>query len=297
MSRIIVAVFLSVLVSACSRTQLAYRNADRLLEFYAGQTIDISAAQREQWQPVLTDILKQHRDNELAYLVTYLDMASQTVSMDHNAVSATCLSEYALTLSQRHAQLAVELAVPLLVDLDQGQVEHLSEYMASRQDRLTEHYFDPDPQLREKARRIRFNERIEKWIGRMTSDQQLLVDEMLERIPDTSHFWLAYREQKNNDLLVMLEADVDAASLRRYLNSWWVEWDGRPPDYIRSWQVAKQEFVIFIDRLGASLTSGQRENLGKRLAALREDLAEFLSPESMPVSLSPPASSCEASML
>ena len=297
MSRIVVVVFLSVLVSACSRTKLAYHNADRLLEYYAGQTIDMNAAQREQWQPVLTAILQLHRDSELVYLVTYLDMASQTVSNDHDEVSATCLVEGALMLSRRHAQLAVELAVPLLVDLDQNQVEHLSEYMAKRQGRLTARYLDADPQLREKARRMRFHERIETWIGRMTSDQQLLVDEMLERIPDISHFWLAYREQKNNDLIDMLHSDVGAEALWRYLNSWWVEWEGRSADYTRSWHVAKQEFVIFIDRLGTSLTSEQREKLGKRLAALQEDLAGFLTPESLPVSLSTLASSCEASTI
>lgn len=295
MVRILVVVFLSVLVSACSRTQLAYRNADWLLEYYAGQTIDISAAQREQWQPVLTAILQQHRDSELAYLVAYLDMASQMVRNDQDAVGATCLVDGALILSQRHARLAVDLAVPLLVDLDQSQVEHLSEYTAKRQDRLVTRYLDPNPELREKARRMRFNERIEKWIGRTTSDQQLMVDEALKRIPDISHFWLAYREQQINVMLDMLEADVDAEALRRYLNSWWVAWEGRSADYIRSWLVAKQEFVIFMDRLDASLTSEQREKLDKRLTALREDLTEFLSPESIPVSLSTVASSCEAS--
>lgn len=295
MSRIVAVVFLSALVSACSRTQLAYRNADWLLEYYAGQTIDISAAQREQWQPVLATILQQHRDSELTYLVAYLDMASHMVSKDHDAVGATCLVDGALLVSRRHARLAVDLAMPLLVDLDQSQVEHLSEYMAKRQDRLVARYLDTDPKLRKKARRMRFNARIEKWIGRMNSDQQFLVDEALERIPDISSFWLAYREQQTIGLLDMLEADADAEALRQYLYSWWVEWDGRSADYTRSWRVAKLEFVIFLDRLGASLTAEQRKKLDKRLAALREDLAEFLSPESIPVSLSTEASSCEAS--
>ena len=232
MVRILVVVFLSVLVSACSRTQLAYQNADWLLEYYAGQTIDISAAQQEQWQPILTAILQQHRDSELAYVVAYLDMARHIVSKDQDAAGATCLVDGALILSQRHARLAVDLAVPLLVDLDQSQIEHLSEYTVERQDKLVERYLDPSPELREQARHIRFNERIEKWIGRTTSDQQLLVDEALQRIPDISHFWLAYRKQQIKVMLGMLEADVDAEALRRYLNSWWVAWEGRPDDYI-----------------------------------------------------------------
>mgnify|MGYP001818916414 FL=1 len=295
MSRIAVVVFLSVLVFACSRTQLAYSNADWLLEYYAGQTIDISAVQREQWRPVLLATLQQHRDNELAYLVAYLEMAIQTVSEDHDAVGAACLVDGALQVSRRHARLAVDLSVPLLVDLDRSQVEHLSNYMAKRQDRLVARYLDPDPELRKKARRMRFNERIEKWIGRMSPEQQHLVDEALDRIPDIAPFWLAYREQQTTGLLGMLETDADTEALRQYLNSWWVEWDGRSAGYIRSWLIVKPEFVIFLERLGLSLTPKQRKKLGKRLAALRDNLAEFLSPGSRPVSLSTLAPGCEAS--
>jgi hypothetical protein len=294
MSRITVVVFLSVLVFACSRTQLAYSNADWLLEYYAGQTIDISAVQREQWRPLLLATLQQHRDNELAYLVAYLEMASQIISEDHDAVGAACLVDGALQVSRRHARLAVDLSVPLLVDLDRSQVEHLSDYMAKRQDRLVARYLDPDPELREKARRMRFNERIEKWIGRMSPEQQYLVDEALDRIPDIAPFWLAYREQQTTGLLGMLETDADTEALRQYLNSWWVEWDGRSDGYIRSWRIVKPEFVIFLERLGVSLTPKQRKKLGKRLATLRDNLAEFLSPGSLPVSLSTLASGCEA---
>jgi hypothetical protein len=294
MSRITVVVFLSVLVFACSRTQLAYSNADWLLEYYAGQTIDISAVQREQWRPLLLATLQQHRDNELAYLVAYLEMASQIISEDHDAVGAACLVDGALQVSRRHARLAVDLSVPLLVDLDRSQVEHLSDYMAKGQDRLVARYLDPDPELREKARRMRFNERIEKWIGRMSPEQQYLVDEALDRIPDIAPFWLAYREQQTTGLLGMLETDADTEALRQYLNSWWVEWDGRSDGYIRSWRIVKPEFVIFLERLGVSLTPKQRKKLGKRLATLRDNLAEFLSPGSVPVSLSTLASGCEA---
>lgn len=293
MLRIVAVVFLSVWVSACSRTQLAYDNADWLLDYYAGQTVDISAAQREQWRPLLAGILKQHRDSELTYLVAYLDMASNMASEDHSVVDANCLVDSALLVSQRHARLAVDLAVPLLVDLDKSQFKHLSEYTAERQDTLVARYLNPDPELRQKARRMRFIERIEKWIGRMNPDQQLLVEEALERIPDISPFWLAYREQQTNGLLGMLEADADADTLQQYLNSWWVEWDGRSADYIQSWRAAKLEFTIFLDRLGASLTSKQRGKLGKRLATLRNDLAEFLSPESVPMSISTLTSGCE----
>ena len=297
MLRIIVVTFLGVLFSACSSTQLAYRNADWLLEYYAVQTIDISAAQREQWQPVLAGILQKHRESELAYLVAYLDLVSKVVSKDHDAEDAACLVDSALLLSRRHAHLAVDLAVPLLADIDKNQVEHLSEYTAKQQSRLVERYLDLDPARRKIARRMRFSERIEKWIGRMTSDQQLLIDEAIERIPDIAPFWLAYRDQQTAGLLSMLKADMEAEALRQYLDSWWVDWDGQSTAYIQTWRVAKLEFVIFLQRLDASLTSKHRKKLLKRIAALRKDLAVFVSPESIPVSQSLVASWCVAPLV
>jgi hypothetical protein len=297
MLRVFVVVFLGVLVSACSRTHLVYRNADWLLEYYAGQTININAAQRERWQPVLEGTLRQHRHSELAYVVAYLDMAGGVLSKDRDALVAGCLVDGALLVSRRHARLAVDLALPLLSDLDQSQVEHLTEYMTKRQAKLIKSYLDPNPESRKDARRMRFNGRIENLIGRLTAEQQRIVDESLERIPDIASFWLAYREQQTAGLLGMLRADAEEEALRQYLESWWVEWDGRSTDYMRSWRVAKREFVVFLDKLGASLTPKQRKKLGKRLAALREDLAAFLSPESMPISLSAVVSECEASQV
>ena len=292
MLRIVVVVFLCVLVSACSRTQLAYRNADWLLEYYAGQTIDISAEQQEQWQPLLSDTLQKHREIELAYLVAYLDMVNRAVTKEHGAVNSACLVEGAVLVSRRHAQLAVDLALPLLADMDQDQVEHLSEYSAEKQARLVERYQDPDSTRRKSARRSRFNERVEKWIGKMDSGQQLLVDEALERIPDITSYWLAYREQQTAGLLEMLEAGTDAEPLRQYLDHWWIDWDGRSAEYRQSWRVAKLEFAIFLNRLNASLTPKQRKKMSKQLVDLRNDLTAFLPTESTPVAQSEMASGC-----
>lgn len=294
MIRVVVVALLGLLISACSRTQLAYRNADWLLEYYAGQAVDISAVQREQWQPVLSGILQKHQDSELAYLVDYLDMAGAAVAKDHDAVDAACLVDAALFVYRRHARLAVDLAVPLLADLDQDQVAHLSDYTAERQASLVERYLDPDPERRNDARRKRFQERVEKWIGRLNPDQQRLLDTAIKRIPDVTPYWLAYRARQSAGLLQMLEGGADTERLHQYLDSWWVRWDGRSPEYVRSWAAAKQAFVLFLDRLGTSLTPQQRETLTRRVDALRMDLAELLPPVSATLPLSAVVSGCEA---
>ena len=99
------------------------------LEYYAWKTVDTTAAQREQWQPVLQTTLHTHRVQELPLVIDYLDMAIRITSDTGGSVGAACLVDTGLLLYQRHARLAIDLTVPLLVELDSAQIEHLAEYM------------------------------------------------------------------------------------------------------------------------------------------------------------------------
>ncbi|UCE77216.1 MAG: hypothetical protein JSU62_03150, partial [Gammaproteobacteria bacterium] len=114
MLRLIVIAVLVVTGSACSRTELAYRNADRLLGYYAWQTVDAGSAQREHWRPVVESTLRRHREQELPLIIAYLDLARRAVAETDASVGAACLVDGARYLYQRHARLAVELSVPLL---------------------------------------------------------------------------------------------------------------------------------------------------------------------------------------
>lgn len=285
MMRLVFTLFLTGLVIACSRAQLAYENADWLLERYAGRTIDISAVQREHWRPLLTRTLQQHRSNELPHILAYLDLADRVISRTDPAADAACLVDGALVIADQHARLAVELALPLLTDLDAAQVNHLVEYMEKREQKLVRRYLDPDREIREDNRQTRFIERIETWTGSLNDDQRQLAADALKKIPDLTPAWLAYRSQQTARLLQLLEASADAQILEQYLYGWWVAWDGRPDTYTQQWRLAKAEFINFLNRLGSTLTDRQRKKVQKRLGTLRTDLATFLPPGHTPLEL------------
>ena len=190
MKHFIAIAILAVLVTACSRAEFTYRKADWLLEYYAWKTVRTSADQRDDWQPLLQTTLRHHREQELPLVIAYLDQAGRITGEADNTVGATCLVDGALLLYRRHARLAVDLAVPLLADLDASQIRHLGEYMAQRQQEATKHYLDPNPQRREVARQKRITERIENWTGKLNESQRQLNNETLEHIPDLSESWL-----------------------------------------------------------------------------------------------------------
>jgi len=285
MPRLIVIAVLTLLCSACSRTEFTYRNADSLLEYYAWKTVRTSAAQRDHWQPVLQTTLSHHRQQELPLVIAYLDLAARIIREPEGSVGAECLVDGALLLYQRHARLAVDLAVPLLAELDAIQVEHLADYTTRRQKNAVKRYHDPDPQRREAARMERITDRIEQWTGKLNESQRKHIKDALEHIPDLSASWLAYRAQQTNTLLAMLETGAEAETLRAYLNDWWVHRDGTSNETRQRWRVARHEFAKLMNDLAMTLSDRQRRTLETRLADLRKELATFLSRTSQPVKL------------
>jgi hypothetical protein len=285
MPRILAIAILIVLCSACSRAELTYRRADWLLEYYAWKTVHASSVQRDHWRPLLQTTLHHHREQELPLVIAYLDRAERFIREPDDAVGATCLIDGALLLYQRHAHLAVDLAVPLLVELDADQIRHLAKHMSQRQQDAVEEYLNPDPQQRKAARQERITERIEIWTGKLNGNQRQMVNQALQRIPDMSASWLEYRAQRTDMLLAMIETGADAAILRTYLEDWWVHRDGTTAETREHWRLARHEFVQLMDKLVTTLTNRQRTTLENRLGELRKDLASFVPPTPEPVSL------------
>jgi len=292
MVRITAIVVLVLLCAACTRTELAYRNADWLLAYYARRTVDIDVAQREAWEPVLVGTVRRHKEQELPLIIAYLDLATAVARQTEDSVDAARLVEGAVALLRRHARLAVDLAVPLLAGLDDDQVEHLRSYLRERQEEAAEQYLHPDLQRRKDARYERFVDRIEASIGELNADQRQLLGGALSRIPDLSASWLAYRARQAQALLGLLDAHAGATELREFLTQWWVEQSGRSTEYQRLWRRAKQDFVAFLDALGGTLSERQRATFEGRLAGLGNDLASFLSPTHAPADLRAVGASC-----
>ncbi len=292
MSRVLVIALVCFLVSACSRVEFAYRNADWFLEYQADRAVDITAIQLDLWEPLLIDTLRRHREEELPLVVEYLQLAGNIVGQSAKSGGAACLLGAAVLVYERHARLAVNLTVPLLSSLDAAQIEHLEEYMAQRQEDAAKRYLDPDPERRKAMRQERFFDRIEAWTGKLDDNQRTRIQEALEHIPDLAPSWLVYREQQTKRLLDILKAGADENNLHEFLTEWWVQRSGRSAADRQQWSTAKRELVRLLDGLGSTLTAGQRSNIQSRLKILREELAVFLPPLRPPETLSSEIPAC-----
>lgn len=282
MLRLAVILMLIVLSSACSRTEFAYRNADTLLEYYAWKIVRINDVQEDRWQPVLQSVLQHHREEELPLVIAYLDLAGRIVREKDNKLGAECLVDGALFLYQRHARLAVDLAVPVLVDLDATQIKHLAEYMAQDYKDDVKRYLNPDLVKRKAAREKRFLDEIESWTGKLNDSQRKLVKDAVERIPEMSESWLVDRAQQRDTLLAILKAGTNTEALRKFLNERWVNREGGSAEARKLRHIAKHEFIVLMDGLASTLISRQRAKIEDRLGDLRTDLIPFLPSQQPP---------------
>ncbi len=273
---------LILLTTGCSRTEFAYRNADWFLEIYAKQTVDANFDQIEQWRPILQSELEYHRVELLPLLIAYLDLMERASRYPDEEKLAGCLVDAGLYLYQRHAQLAVDLAVPLLMTLDYSQLRHLTEYMARQQQKARNRYLKTKSQSQHEVRMARFIERTERWTGELNDAQLQDMEQAIRRIPDLSENWLSFREQQTAGLLQLLEINPDERLVRKYLSDWWISFEQRSFDYDQDWNIAKHEFVDLLQKLGASLTERQRKTLAQRIASFRKDLKLFQEPLPQP---------------
>lgn len=292
MRRLILILTLALLTAGCSGTEMAYRNADQLLKYYSWQTVRSSSEQRAHWQPLLESTLQQHREQELSLVVAYLDIAVRIIRETDSAPGAECLVDGATILYQRHAHLAVELAVPLLLELDSKQIEHLSRRTTKRQQKLVKQYLNPDRQRRMINREKRLIKRIEHWTGTLTASQRQQVSEAIERIPDLSQSWLAQRKRQTDTLLKMLENGTDPQALREHLEGWWIHRAGYSAETTQQWHVARHEFIQLMDGLATTLSEKQRTKIEDRLVKVRGDLVGFV-PTTQPVLDRPIVPSCD----
>jgi len=266
---------LSIALPGCSRTQLAYNQADLLLAHYADDYLELTSDQLDRWEPRLEQALADHRRDELPYLAAYFDRVRTAARSGFPAPETACLVGAFRDLYKRQARLAVRLAAPLLVGLDRDQVRDLEERFARDLARDLREPGTRDPARERHKRAKRWAESIEDWTGKLSPAQRTLVAEMTGRFPSTSESVLNYRTGKRAELIAQLKSGAGEAELHGFLTDWLVEYRNLPPDLERAGDDLSERLADLITALGGTPDQAQRQRLNQQLTALRDDLLEL----------------------
>ncbi len=302
MYRQIILIAALIALSACSRTELVYRNADWLAYRWVDGLLDADQTQSEQWPLAFERVMQAHRRELLPRVVGLLQHASTLAERGLSAEDLDCLWLGTNGLIETHARLIVPTATQVLSDVSAAQIQHLRAELDERNAEYRSDYLDPDPREREAARVARFIDRIERWTGDLSIAQTQLVAGFLQGMPDIAADWLRYRESQQQRLLSLMGQENPRA-LQDFLTAWWVDQADRGPALLAARPILREGWIGMLVALDATLDEAQRDHLLTTITDLRDDLAGEIAgkaevlpdlcvrmEQTTPVSISPPSS-------
>jgi hypothetical protein len=266
---------LSLLVSACSRIGLAYRNLDWLVPWRLNDYLNLDSQQRAWLKPRLQAHLQWHCSAELPRYIDWLH-STESILAQAQPDSAQLLEQFA-RFDAALKRLSVEIT-PTAIELLQGLSEQqVSEFHAALdEDNLEDRqdFLDPPLATQISERQMRMQERLRPWLGRLNNAQTEHIAAWANNLGEQNPLWLENRKLWQVELRKAL-AERDSADFAEQLTRLLQQRERFYSDeYRASYSRSRQALATLFSQLLSSSDEPQRERLSHRLRDLRRDLAE-----------------------
>lgn len=277
---IIVAVTLSLALSACSAVKLGYNTLPELLYFWLDGYADFNDQQEPLVRAEIARLHAWHRREELPRLAQLLGRMEQLAPQEISPQQACAIVEEV----QMRMQVAADLLGPsvgtVAVTFTEPQLRHMERKFRRANDKFRKEAVTAPPG---EAQEKRFNEtleRLEMIYGRLDEPQRAVLRQGLARSSYDAARILADRQRRQQDLVQTLRtvnrAHMGPEEARAQLRAWLDRaWHAPDPAY-RSWQEGLvQEGCRLFSAVHHSTTPAQRDQAVKRLRAYQRDLREL----------------------
>ncbi|WP_217476695.1 DUF6279 family lipoprotein [Stutzerimonas stutzeri] len=273
---LLVVLALTLMVTACSRMNLAYRNLHLLIPWTLDDYLNLNRDQQQRFRTQLREHLRWHCRTQLpSYLV---DIEQLQTQVRQGTVDDTTLrTGYARARQAIHA-IAVEITptlTQLLADLDETQVREFNEALADDRRQKQEEYLKPplDQQIREREERM--GERVEHWLGRVSPAQRQRILTWSFALGAQNQRWLDNRarwQQMLSDALADRQGAGFERRITELLQAPETLWSA---DYRAAFDRAEQLTIDLVRDLYELSDAGQRDHFMAQLEDLRKDLGSL----------------------
>ena len=274
--RVFIVFCLALVVAACSRMDLAYRNLDVLVPWSLGDYLNMNRQQKTWLDQRLRQHLAWHCQTQLPGYLAWLDRIGLMVATDQVTDQALRQrTDEARQAIRRVAEAITPSATDLLRGMSDEQVDDMRQ--ALRDDiRKRQKRYEKTPlpkQVSERAQRM--EKRLEPWLGELDAAQRLRVltwsqtlgDQNRQRIANRAHW-----QQQLMQVLAQRDTPVFEPRLAQLLQRKESLWS---PQYRIAWQNSeRQARSLLVDLIKLS-TPQQRQFLQERLAKVRNDFSEL----------------------
>ena len=256
------------LLAGCTALRLAYDNADTYLLFRAKSYLDLDAKGSDELDERIDEFFAWHRRTALPQYARLSDEAAKRMTRGLSREDLVWGYDSLMAHARQSLRFAAERVAPLLDRLTPQQVAHMERRFAEDNRKFAREYLRGSEAERRKRRARRVEERLEDWVGNLSSVQAEKVRQFSERTP-------LYDELRAKDRQRMQAEFVDMIRKReaqKRLPEWIANWErGRDPAHLAASERFHQEYVALILELDKTLAPEQRHRAAANFRRYAED--------------------------
>jgi len=256
------------LLAGCTALRLAYDNADTYLLFRAKSYLDLDAKGSDELDERIDEFFAWHRRTALPQYARLSEEAAKRVAHGLSREDLVWGYDSLVAHARQSLRFAAERVAPLLDRLTPQQVAHMEKRFAEDNRKFAREYLHGSEAERRKRRARRLEERLEDWVGNLSSVQAEKVRQFSERTP-------LYDELRAKDRQRMQAEFVDMIRKRqaqKHLPDWIANWErGRDPAHLAASERFRQEYLALLLELDKTLAPEQRNRAAANLRRYAED--------------------------
>ena len=268
------AVGLLILLAGCSSLSF-YRYADWLILWQVDHYVDLTSDQRHDLAQRLTPLLARHRHEAIPQYESFLVQFRQRFE---RGLTGQDLDGVYAGYDRLRADLFDRVVADggvLLASVDSRQVRILEAALQKDHEKAARLVQDPAPE-RLKKRADATLGWLEDWLGSLSKDQEAQIREWSLALPDTQQAWVAYQQQRQQELLTLLHQSRTPEHVAGELRTMFVYQDHTAPqayqDAVRQMRAAIKTMALAIDQ---QVTADQRRHAVTKLQGLIDQLHDL----------------------
>lgn len=273
---VLLLVISALLVVACNRIDLAYRNLDMLVPWSLNDYLSMNRQQKTWLNDRLKQQLAWHCRTQLPGYLTWLDEIKAMVAS--NEVTDQQLQLRTQEARQAIAKVADQVtpsAAELLRSMDDEQVREMREAFADDIRERQAKYINT-PLARQIERRAeRMEKRLSTWLGELSPQQKLRVMTWSQGLGEQNRQWIANRAHWQAQFSAAMDqrhSDAFEPRLEILLKKRESLWT---PEYRIAFQRTEQEARRLLVDVMAQSSEQQRQHLEQKLAQVRQSFSEL----------------------
>jgi hypothetical protein len=220
--RRIAVVFLCLLFTACS-TNFFYERIDWFVVWRVNGYVSLTDEQKASLKADVGQRLDEMRVDELPRASRLLRQAGKDVNSGY--VTADMIDARYQEMLDEFDQFMlgiVPVAMKLLRSLDDEQVAELFAELEEVNAEMYDEYSGRTAETREKNRNKSAIKSTQKWTGRLSDEQKLLIKEALAKMDDASEQWIDYQRQWQSRFKALIETRPPEDEYRQELTQLFV---------------------------------------------------------------------------